>query len=47
MATLPSEEPRVKLSTSQDTLHPSWEAKKQVQSGIKQFQGQKITFDSD
>ena len=28
-------------------LHPSWTAKKQQQTAIQQFQGQKITFDSD
>ena len=28
-------------------LHPSWTAKKQQQTAIQQFQGQKIVFDSD
>lgn len=29
------------------SLHPSWTAKKQQQTTIQQFQGQKITFDSE
>ena len=28
-------------------LHPSWTAKKQQQTAIQQFQGQKIVFESD
>ena len=38
---------RQSKSDTGDNIHPSWAAKRQLETGIKQFQGQKIVFDPD
>ena len=36
-----------KTAEAEEISHPSWLAKRQMKTGIEQFQGQKIVFDSD
>ena len=38
---------KISKPLSNDVIHPSWAAKKQLESGIKQYLGQKTVFDSD